>query len=113
MPSITSGLGDISLGSAIWYGLVISLVLIATRLLCTLGVSRLTMLMSCFITVAESNPGWRNPLIFGWAGMRGVVSLAAALSIPFFAGENQPFPYRNLESLDLFRFDAAFDRYRY
>jgi CPA1 family monovalent cation:H+ antiporter len=51
--------------------------------------------MSNFITVAETNPGWRNPFIIGWAGMRGVVSLAAALSIPLLAN-NQPFPYRNL-----------------
>jgi CPA1 family monovalent cation:H+ antiporter len=38
--------------------------------------------MSHFITVADANPGWKGPIILGWAGMRGVVSLAAALSIP-------------------------------
>jgi len=52
--------------------------------------------MSRFITVAEPNPGWRNPLVLGWAGMRGVVSLAAALSVPVLIYEAQPFPYRNL-----------------
>jgi CPA1 family monovalent cation:H+ antiporter len=52
--------------------------------------------MSRFVTVAHSNPGWRNPLIFGWAGMRGVVSLAMALSIPLLIYEGQPFPFRNL-----------------
>jgi CPA1 family monovalent cation:H+ antiporter len=34
-------------------------------------------------------------LVFGWAGMRGVVSLAAALSIPEMLNA-APFPYRNL-----------------
>jgi len=96
MPSITGQLGDISLGTAIWYGLVISFVLIVTRLLCTLGTSVFTRFMSHFITVADSNPGWRNPIIFGWAGMRGVVSLAAALSVPLLINETQLFPYRNL-----------------
>jgi NhaP-type Na+/H+ or K+/H+ antiporter len=96
LPSITQQLGDISLARAIWYGLVIALVLIASRLLCTLGASVFSRLMSHVITVADANPGWRNPLIFGWAGMRGVVSLAAALSIPLFVSEGQPFPYRNL-----------------
>jgi CPA1 family monovalent cation:H+ antiporter len=96
LPSITGQLGDISLGRAIWYGLVISFVLIVTRLLCTLGASVFTMIMSRFITVADPNPGWRNPLVFGWAGMRGVVSLAAALSVPILINEGQPFPYRNL-----------------
>ena len=96
LPSITSQLGDISLGSAIWYGLIISFVLIITRLLCTLGTSVFTRVMSRFITVADDNPGWRNPLIFGWAGMRGVVSLAAALSVPIMITDTETFPYRNL-----------------
>jgi CPA1 family monovalent cation:H+ antiporter len=46
--------------------------------------------------VADAHPGFRNPLILGWAGMRGVVSLAAALSIPLVVSAGQPFPYRNL-----------------
>jgi CPA1 family monovalent cation:H+ antiporter len=96
MPSIIKQLGDIRLITAIWYGLAISLALIITRLLCTLGASLFTRFMSHFITVADSNPGWRGPLVLGWAGMRGVVSLAAALSIPLFIMEGQPFPYRNL-----------------
>jgi CPA1 family monovalent cation:H+ antiporter len=52
--------------------------------------------MSNFITVAVRNPGWKTPLIFGWTGMRGVVSLAAALSIPVFVQGDELFPYRNL-----------------
>lgn len=96
LPSITQQLGDISLGRAIGYGLVISFVLILTRMVCTLGASLFTRVMSRFITVADANPGWRGPLVLGWAGMRGVVSLAAALSVPILIREGQHFPYRNL-----------------
>ncbi|HEY8561503.1 MAG TPA: Na+/H+ antiporter [Pyrinomonadaceae bacterium] len=96
LPSITAQLGEIGLVSAVGYGLAISLVLIVTRLLCTLGTSVFTTFMSRFITVADAHPGWRNPLILGWAGMRGVVSLAAALSIPLMIGEGAAFPYRDL-----------------
>jgi CPA1 family monovalent cation:H+ antiporter len=96
LPSITNQLGDISLGRAIWYGLAISLVLIIARLACTFGAALFTRFMSHFITVAEANPGWKGPMIFGWAGMRGVVSLAAALSVPLLIDEGQAFPYRNL-----------------
>ncbi|MEP7272627.1 MAG: Na+/H+ antiporter [Acidobacteriota bacterium] len=96
LPSIARQLGDTSLRAAIWYGLVISLVLVVTRLVCTLGASLFTIVMSRLITVADPNPGWRNPVILGWAGMRGVVSLAAALSIPLVISERQPFPYRDL-----------------
>jgi len=96
LPSITEQLGDTSLGRAIWYGLAISLLLIFTRLLCTFGASLFTRFMSRFITVADANPGWKGPIILGWSGMRGVVSLAAALSIPLVVSEGQLFPYRNL-----------------
>lgn len=96
LPMIVNQLGEVSLGSAIWYGLVISFVLIVTRLACTLGTSPFTKLMSRFITVADDSPGWRNPLIYGWMGMRGVVSLAMALSIPLLISDQQSFPARNL-----------------
>lgn len=96
LPSITQQLGDIGLGKAIWYGLAVSLVLIVTRLLCTFGAALFTRFMSHFITVADSNPGWKGPVILGWSGMRGVVSLAAALSVPLFIQPGVPFPYRNL-----------------
>jgi CPA1 family monovalent cation:H+ antiporter len=95
LPSITSQV-EVSLGKAIGYGLAISLVLIITRLLSTLGAGAFTRFMGRFITVADRNPGWKIPVIFGWAGMRGVVSLAAALSIPVLLSDGQPFPYRNL-----------------
>jgi monovalent cation/hydrogen antiporter len=96
LPSIIQQLGDISIATAIGYGLGISFLLIFTRLLCTYGAAIFTRVISHFITVADPNPGWKAPVIFGWAGMRGVVSLAAALSIPLLNNEGQPFPYRNL-----------------
>jgi monovalent cation/hydrogen antiporter len=95
LPSIVRQLGGISLPTAIWYGLAISLVLIVARFVCTFGAVFFTRFMSRFITVADANPGWKAPIIAGWAGMRGVVSLAAALSIPLVIGAT-PFPYRNL-----------------
>lgn len=96
LPNIIAQLGDISLGTAIGYGLAVSAILIVSRFLCTFGASLFTRFMSHFITVADPNPGFKGPIIIGWAGMRGVVSLAAALSIPLFIDGSNPFPYRNL-----------------
>lgn len=96
LPVITKQLGDVSLKTAIGYGLLISLALIITRLLCFFGASAFTRFASHFITVADPNPGWKAPMIAGWAGMRGVVSLAAALSIPVMIQPDLPFPLRNL-----------------
>ena len=44
---------------------------------------------------SEPSPGWQGPLVLGWTGMRGVISLAAALSVPLLAN-GQDFPQRNL-----------------
>jgi Na+/H+ antiporter len=96
LPFITSQVEEVSLGQAIWYGVVISGVLIITRLCSTLGAALFTRFAGKFITVADRRPGLRIPFVFGWSGMRGVVSLAAALSVPVLISEGQPFPFRNL-----------------
>ncbi len=41
-------------------------------------------------------PSWQVPVVVTWAGTRGVVPLAAALSIPFAADDGSPLPYRDL-----------------
>jgi CPA1 family monovalent cation:H+ antiporter len=96
LPAIIAQLNTISLSSAIGYGLLISVALMITRLLCTFGASIFTRFISRYITVANANPGFKGPIILGWAGMRGVVSLAAALSIPVVINQGQPFPQRQL-----------------
>ncbi|HSC39285.1 MAG TPA: cation:proton antiporter, partial [Chitinophagaceae bacterium] len=96
LPVIVHQLGGIGLYDAIKYGLLVSAALIVIRLVSTLGASVFTRVISHVITTADSRPGWRGPLIFGWAGMRGVVSLAAALSIPLHLSNGAPFPQRNM-----------------
>ncbi len=97
LPVIVNQLGPVSLGEAIKYGLLISLVLIVTRLLSTFGASYFTVFISRYITTADNRPGLKGPFLLGWAGMRGVVSLAAALSIPVLLSDKiTPFPQRNL-----------------
>ncbi|MFC4048207.1 Na+/H+ antiporter [Actinomadura syzygii] len=40
--------------------------------------------------------GWRSRTVLSWAGMRGVVSLAAAFAVPFTTSDGLPFPGRDL-----------------
>ena len=97
LPDITSGLGDVRISTAIGYGLLVTAVLIVVRMLSAYGAVIITLIMRNFITVADTrNPGYKVPLVLGWAGMRGVVSLAAALSIPIYLSNGEPFPQRNL-----------------
>ncbi|HVY74872.1 MAG TPA: Na+/H+ antiporter [Puia sp.] len=90
-------LGAVSLQTAIGYGLIITGVLVVGRMLSTFGASAFTLLVNRLgIRTAQARPGWRAPLVFGWSGMRGVVSLAAALSIPLYLSDGSPFPQRDL-----------------
>jgi Na+/H+ antiporter len=41
-------------------------------------------------------PPWQHPTLLGFAGIRGIVSLAAALAIPFSLADGSPFPDRDL-----------------
>ncbi|WP_345988952.1 Na+/H+ antiporter [Chryseobacterium sp. Chry.R1] len=98
LPEITSGLEGVSLSAAIGYGLLITGVLIVVRILSAYGAVIITLIARNYITVADKrSPGFKAPLIMGWTGMRGVVSLAAALSIPIKLYPGGPdFPQRNL-----------------
>ena len=96
LPSIIHQLGPVGLSSAIKYGVLITALLIVGRILSTLGASVFTVFISRYITTADNRPGWKAPLVLGWAGMRGVVSLAAALSIPTHLSDGSPFPQRDL-----------------
>lgn len=97
LPAIVSGLGEVSLGAAIGYGLLITGVLIVGRLLSAYGAIAFTIFASRYITTAGRPDNWKTPFVFGWSGMRGVVSLAAALSIPpVLKSTGLPFPQRNL-----------------
>jgi CPA1 family monovalent cation:H+ antiporter len=96
LPSIIHQLGPVGLSSAIKYGVLITVLLIVGRILSTLGSSVFTVFISRYINTADNRPGWKAPLVLGWAGMRGVVSLAAALSIPTRLSDGSPFPQRDL-----------------
>ena len=97
LPEITAGLEGVGFTSAIIYGLLITAVLMIVRMLSAYGAVIVTLVMRNYIAVADDrNPGYKAPLVMGWAGMRGVVSLAAALSIPLYLRNGQGFPNRNL-----------------
>jgi monovalent cation/hydrogen antiporter len=96
LPEITEALKaeGIAMHQAIGYGLLVTAVLIVVRIICSFGAVLVTKIASRFIQVADKNPGLKAPVILSWTGMRGVVSLAAALSIPVQLSEGTAFPQR-------------------
>jgi len=97
LPEIVQGLDGTGIYTAIGYGLFVTLALILSRVVSAYGAVVVTLIARNFITVADTNnPGLKAPLMLSWAGMRGVVSLAAALSIPVTLSDGTAFPQRNL-----------------
>jgi monovalent cation/hydrogen antiporter len=52
--------------------------------------------LSARVRERDPFPGWPVVTVIGWAGMRGVVTLALALAIPTEVDGGGPFPDRNL-----------------
>ncbi|QDK77794.1 Na+/H+ antiporter [Spirosoma sp. KCTC 42546] len=100
LPEIVEGLRakGIPLGTAIGYGVLATGVLIAARIISSYAALLATFIFRPgVIPRARSNRRrWLMPLLLGWTGMRGVVSLAAALAIPITLENGVDFPQRNL-----------------
>lgn len=94
LPALTRAVASqFSPGQLVGFVAIISGVTIALRLLGFVpGVSL------SFVCVRSDGgcPSWRENLVGGWAGMRGTVTLAAALSIPLALPDGSPFPGRDI-----------------
>ncbi|MFF0159324.1 Na+/H+ antiporter [Streptomyces sp. NPDC005263] len=96
LPVILKGLGPYEGGSAAWYAIAVFLVVVVSRFVWVYPATFLPRRLSARIREREANPTWKAPFVIAWAGMRGVVSLAIAFSIPLTVHGGGPFPERNL-----------------
>ena len=96
LPEILSGLAGWSPAQLVAYAALISLGVIAIRFLWVFPATYLPRFLSRRLRRRDPYPGWRNVVVVAWTGMRGVVSLAAALSLPLTVAGGGPFPGRDL-----------------
>ncbi|WAU84990.1 Na+/H+ antiporter [Streptomyces sp. Qhu-G9] len=96
LPVILKGLGEYEGTSAAWYAVALFVIVVVTRFVWVYPATFLPRLLSARIREREVNPTWKGPFIISWAGMRGVVSLAIAFSIPLTADGGEDFPGRNM-----------------
>jgi monovalent cation/hydrogen antiporter len=85
-----------SFGELASWAVVVAVTVIVVRLVWVFPGTYLPRLLSARIREHEPEPAPRNVLIVGWAGMRGVVSLAAALAVPLYVTGGARFPERDL-----------------
>ncbi|MFD7063849.1 Na+/H+ antiporter [Streptomyces sp. NPDC059906] len=95
LPVVLKGLGEYEGADAAWYALALFLVVAVARFVWVYPATFLPRL-SARVRAREGELSWKGPFVIGWAGMRGVVSLAIAFSIPLTVHGGEPFPERNL-----------------
>jgi len=96
LPGIIDELGETSMGSAIFYALVISVVTIIIRIIWVFPGAYIPRMLSKRIRTSERRPPPSTVFLVAWSGMRGVVSLASALAVPLTLSSGEAFPHRNL-----------------
>jgi CPA1 family monovalent cation:H+ antiporter len=97
LPSVLAGVRELSLKQVILYGAAFSVLLILLRLLWTFpGAYVAHFIRRRFLHQNESWPTARAVFVVGWTGMRGVLALAAAMSLPQTIANGSLFPHRDL-----------------
>ncbi|MFZ4409531.1 MAG: Na+/H+ antiporter [Paracraurococcus sp.] len=75
-------IADRGVAQLVMLGLALAATVVVARFVWVYPATWLPRLLPA-IRRADPHPGWRATAIISWAGMRGVVSLAAALALPF------------------------------
>jgi monovalent cation/hydrogen antiporter len=87
----TFGLRDLVLAI-----LVTTAVVIAARFIWVFPATYVPRWLSPSLARRDPSPPWQSAFVIAFVGIRGVVSLAAALAIPLATATGAPFPYRDL-----------------
>lgn len=95
MRSVIEHLSGRSLITLGWYAFIICLTAILIRIAWVFPGTYLPRLPAR-VRARDPFPPWQHAAIVAWTGMRGVVSLASALSLPLVLANGQPFPQRDL-----------------
>ncbi len=97
LPSVLAGVREVGPQKLILYSAVFSLLLILLRLLWTFpGAHVAYFVRRHLFHQDEPTPSARQIFVVGWTGMRGVIALAAAVSLPQTLADGSPFPHRDL-----------------
>ena len=94
--TLIARIGDHSLSELAIAAAVVSAVVIVTRFIWMYPATYLPRWLFPPIKRRDPSPPWQWPFVLAFTGVRGIVSLAAALAIPFATADGQPFPGRDL-----------------
>ena len=96
LPVIVDGLADRSASQVIEYAAVVCVAVIAVRFVWNFTITFLIRALDRRPSQRPRRSSWRVRVVGSWAGMRGAVSLAAALALPIHTNAGAPLPGREL-----------------
>jgi Na+/H+ antiporter len=96
LPVILDELSGEPAGTLLLYGVIVSATVILVRIPMVYATAYIPRWASRRIRERDPYPPWQWPAFISWAGMRGAVSLAAALALPLTTDAGTPFPGRDL-----------------
>jgi Na+/H+ antiporter len=96
LPTILDALAGRPASTLVAQAALVSAAVVAVRIAWGFTVPYLIRALDRRPTQRLRRVGARERLVVGWCGMRGAVSLAAALALPFEGAGGQPFPERDL-----------------
>ena len=96
LPTIVHGIAHAQIWTSVGCGLLVSGAVVVARLLWWYPSAYAPHWLSHGIRTEEPVPPLALVSVVAWTGMRGVVSLAAALALPLTLPSGLPFPHRNL-----------------
>jgi Na+/H+ antiporter len=94
--TLNMGLGTYPLSVLAGSAAVVSIVVILARFVWIFPATYLPRWLIPAIARKDPSPPWQWAFVLGFTGVRGIVSLAAALAIPLAMDNGQPFPERDL-----------------
>ena len=86
---ILTALSAIAWGDLVRWGVLISMAVILVRILWIFPVTYLSRWLSPRLSARDPSPPWQYPAALSWMGIRGVLSLAAALALPLAIASQQ------------------------
>ena len=96
LPAVVERLDGTSLPRLIGYAAVVSLTAIVVRVLWVFPATYLPRMLFPSLAARDPAPDWRQAALVSWVGLRGIVSLAAALALPIATPTGGDFPARDL-----------------
>jgi NhaP-type Na+/H+ or K+/H+ antiporter len=97
LPYVLAGIREYGARQLVLYGALFSVIVIVLRLLWMYpGANLAYFVRSRFLHQNNPRPSPKQVFVLGWTGMRGVVALAAAISLPETLANGNEFPERNL-----------------